>query len=547
MNEITRIHIAKVAYDIEVGAKKELEKYIKSLESYSQDDEVLADIEIRMTELLAERKVAAGSVIGSDDIDAIRKQLGEPYEFAAEDGDIAVGEAGTHQNRRLYRNNETALLGGVLSGVAAYFNVNPLWPRLLFVLLLVISFGFAALLYVLFWAIIPAAKTVAEKLQLAGKPVTLESIRELNELNEGAQTRSSAPLLQTVLRVGLGIVSSIAAIATLTVTAWGASVIFHSGNINTTFGIGNPYEQMNWVVFWILVAGALLLTMLFSLVAYAFLAKRFTKQMLVSAVIIVCIGVMAGIAAFAIMTTQSWRLSNEARSQMQTTRVGLPKEFETVRSIVFERPAGGIAGSSMLQEDSIASTYIQYVVDEGAPRYELSALPKVKLVVEVKDSVAHVALNVPDDYLNSFTQPTLMIYGPALDSIDTNGVRMSYSSTESQDTLKLDLTRNSSDLTVSGTFQSVVIEGKGWVDVTSSTIQSLDVRSENELSVQAGTVRNLIVSQPDSCPSTVYSLSASVALSGVTSGQMTYNGKQMPAKTYQSSCASVTVGDSEQQ
>ena len=52
MNEITRIHIAKTAYDIEIAAKKQLEKYIKSLETYTQDSDVLTDIEIRMTELL---------------------------------------------------------------------------------------------------------------------------------------------------------------------------------------------------------------------------------------------------------------------------------------------------------------------------------------------------------------------------------------------------------------------------------------------------------------------------------------------------------------
>ena len=79
MKEITRIHLAKTAYDIEVTAKKQLEKYITSLESYTQDADVLADVEIRMTELLAERKVQPGGVIAADDVAAIRAQLGEPY------------------------------------------------------------------------------------------------------------------------------------------------------------------------------------------------------------------------------------------------------------------------------------------------------------------------------------------------------------------------------------------------------------------------------------------------------------------------------------
>lgn len=49
MKEITRIHIAKQAYDIETTAKKDFEKYMKKLELYAGDPEILADIEIRIT------------------------------------------------------------------------------------------------------------------------------------------------------------------------------------------------------------------------------------------------------------------------------------------------------------------------------------------------------------------------------------------------------------------------------------------------------------------------------------------------------------------
>ena len=72
MKEITRVHIAKVAYDIEVLAKKAIEKYIGSLERYADDPELLTDIEIRITELLADRGVLPGGVISSDDIAAVK-------------------------------------------------------------------------------------------------------------------------------------------------------------------------------------------------------------------------------------------------------------------------------------------------------------------------------------------------------------------------------------------------------------------------------------------------------------------------------------------
>ena len=75
MKEITRIHIAKTSYDIEIGAKKELEKYITKLELYADDPNLLEDIEIRLTEILSDRGVEKDGVITAEDVDAIRTQL----------------------------------------------------------------------------------------------------------------------------------------------------------------------------------------------------------------------------------------------------------------------------------------------------------------------------------------------------------------------------------------------------------------------------------------------------------------------------------------
>ena len=545
MNEVTRIHIAKVAYDIEVTAKKELEKYIKSLEAYTQDDEVLSDIEIRMTELLAERKVAAGGVITVSDVESIRKQLGEPYEFADADtdGDIAVGPA-ENESRRLFRSPDDAVLGGVLSGMAAYFKVNPLWTRLIFILLTFISFGFSLLLYIVLWVIIPPARTAAEKLQLAGKAVTLESIRELNAIEETSQSRSIAPLLKRVLGIGLGIISILGAITTLCLTAWGVVVVVGHNQIGhiaeSAFGTGNEYTWIAWLVFWIVFAGMLLLAALFSLVAYAFLAKKLTKRMIVAGIVIISLGVISAASAITITATQSWRVANEAQSLVQTTKLNLPKEFANAQSVVFDAPTK--TGDQIF---STSMSSIQYVVDEGTPRYELTSLPKAKVSVKMEGQVAYVSYDIPADYRNNYVQPVLTIYGPALSSVTTDGVRASYSNADPQNVLQLNVLKNFYDVTVSGTFQSVIVVGKGPVDLNSSSIQSLDVRAEESSSIIAGTVRELTVVQPDVCPAHYYdsASSASLQVSGVTSGKMIYNAKQVPAETIRTSCSSVIVGD----
>lgn len=543
MNEITRIHIAKIAYDIEINAKKQLEKYIKSLEIYAQDAEVLEDIEIRMTELLAERKVLANGIINSDDVAALRAQLGEPYEFAGDDGDIAVGGINEQdETHRLYRSLDDAVLGGVLSGFAAYLKVNVLWTRLAFLFLTFISFGLAIPLYLVFWVAIPAARTAAQKLHLAGKPVTVDSIRTLNTLSETDGSTSIAPVVKRVIAVTLAIFAIIGAVLTLATVIWGLIfVMLHNGMqyfYNWFVWTGNKDSWLGWLMFWIILGGALLLTALFTLIAYALLAKKLTKKMVISGIIIIVLGIASVGTVGGLTASQSWRVANEAQAAVQVKKMNLPAEFSTVKSVVFDNPESNPQSVSYS-----AVSNIQYIVDNGTPRYELSALPKAKLSLKVENGVAHVSMNIPEDYRNGFVSPSLVIYGPSLDVVETNGVQVTYSTAQSQESLAVKLTKNFGTVSVNGTFKTVSAEGEGSVDLTSSGVQSLTVKTEKELSVNAGTVRNLDVTQPDSCASTTYKASSTVSVSGVTSGMMTYNGKEIPAKTFDTNCASVVVGE----
>jgi len=231
MKEITRIHIAKTSYDIEIGAKKELEKYITKLELYADDPNLLEDIEIRLTEILSDRGIEKDGVITAEDVTAIREQLGDPKEFMGE-GDIAVGpETFDDDNKpphRLYRDTGSPLLGGVLSGIAKYFGVNPLWTRLGFVVLLLLSWGTVIVVYLVLWIVVPPAKTAAEKLELAGKPVTLASIREVSERVD--LPNNAAKIFQGILVYGSATLLAVAAVISLVVTVWAGSWLLFGGD-----------------------------------------------------------------------------------------------------------------------------------------------------------------------------------------------------------------------------------------------------------------------------------------------------------------------------
>lgn len=542
MNEITRIHIAKTAYDIEIAAKKQLEKYIKSLESYTQDSDVFEDVEIRITELLSERGVMPGGVISSEDVSAVRKQLGEPYEFADGEGDIAVGSETVSTERRLYRSTDDAVLGGVLSGIAAYFNVNPLWTRLVFVLLLFISFGFVSLVYILFWIIIPPARTATERLQLAGKDVTLESIKDLNLEEESVRPNRVAPVLQQILSVGLGALSLLSAIGIFVVAIWIsiAALTFNPELVDITngfVGLGDGSTWIVWLVFWITMIGLLLLASLFGLIAYAFFAKKLTKRTFISMVVIVVLGLTSFATVVGISTSQSWRVANETRSMIHETKANLPKEFSNVKSVTFEIVS---KKTDLHRPDFFGNNAaIRYVVDAGPARYELSALPNAKPSVVINGTNATVSLTVPESFRNSFVQPILTVYGPALETITNKSRDVGYAGL-AQNALTV-ISEESSNTSVSGTFGKITVQGTGSVDLGSSATLMLDVQALHGLTVTAGTVRELTVVQPDVCPSGVYQDSTNVTVVGVTSGEITYNDSSIPAKTHQTSCATVIV------
>lgn len=543
MNEITRIHIAKIAYDTELAAKKQLEKYLQALETYAQDDEVVMDIEIRITELLESRGVKAGGVITSEDITAIRTQLGEPHEFADDAGDIAIGPSTLSSDRRLYRSLDSAVLGGVLSGVAQYFRINPLWTRLAFLVLLFISFGFVALLYIVLWVVIPPARTAAEKLQLSGQPVTAASIKALTMAESGESANRVAPLLQSVLLIGGGILSTLGAIGVFIAAAavafneWGYSLDMPSLT-RYFYGTDSTAMWVGHVITALIVAGLLMLSSLLSLVAYAFFKRKLTKKLVISSIIIIVLGVSSAVTVLVVGGLQASRATQEVQQMKVVKKEALPKDFAKITSLKFETQHP----SRQKPIQFPAYPVIRYVVDNGPARYELTSLPSTKVVTTIQDTQATIRLDVADVYQNRFFSPELVIYGPAVTTLSNDANDVRYEG-KGQDTIEITSTEEAT-LNASGSYQKVSVKGAGFVGLDDSTIQSLSVNSEQKLRVYAGTVRELAVTQPDVCPSYM-DHDKVVRVTAVASGTMVVNGKAQPAQTQRTNCASVWIGSIE--
>jgi phage shock protein PspC (stress-responsive transcriptional regulator) len=184
MNKTIIINISGIIFHIEEDAYELLKSYMNDIKKYfsnSEDSfEIVTDIENRVAEMFSELlKKENKQVITSVDVEGIITQMGKASDFGYTNESEVKDEAYEYQEeikKRLYRNGDDKIVGGVCSGIAAYFNTDPLWIRLALVFSLVF-FGTGILLYILLWVIMPEAKTRAEKLAMRGEKININTIK----------------------------------------------------------------------------------------------------------------------------------------------------------------------------------------------------------------------------------------------------------------------------------------------------------------------------------------------------------------------------------
>ncbi|MES2690050.1 MAG: PspC domain-containing protein [Bacteroidota bacterium] len=101
-------------------------------------------------------------------------------------------------NKRLFRNEDEKMLGGVCAGAADYFGIDAVWIRLAFLVAL-FFYGSGILLYIILWAIIPKAVTAAQKLQMKGEPVDVNNIERMIRNTFGNTTKPAQGVLANIV------------------------------------------------------------------------------------------------------------------------------------------------------------------------------------------------------------------------------------------------------------------------------------------------------------------------------------------------------------
>ncbi len=185
MKKTININLGGYPFIIDDDAYRKLENYLDTIRrhfSYSEGcDEIMEDIEIRMSELL-ESKLKTHQIITTKNIDAVIETLGKPQDFGAEaiENDFQKEEPKTEHyeyrtGKKLYRDIDRKVLGGVVAGFASYFGISNLFIFRIIILLFMTS-GLPLFVYLVLWMVLPAAETVSEKLEMQGKPVNVSNI-----------------------------------------------------------------------------------------------------------------------------------------------------------------------------------------------------------------------------------------------------------------------------------------------------------------------------------------------------------------------------------
>lgn len=178
MKKVIHINLGGKEFTIDHDAYKEMENYLNKIEKHFKKSDgfegIIYDIEVRMGELFEEDSTK-GAIITMEKLDKVKRTMGSPKDFSEEE-EIDNSRKKQHKGKKLFRNPEEKIIGGVASGLSAYFGItDPIFVRLFFVLI-TLSGGIGMLTYIVLWIIVPKAKTTSDFLAMRGEEINIDNI-----------------------------------------------------------------------------------------------------------------------------------------------------------------------------------------------------------------------------------------------------------------------------------------------------------------------------------------------------------------------------------
>jgi phage shock protein C len=187
MNKVVNVNIGGMVFTLDENAYQSLQNYLKQLKDHfnKEDggDDIMSDIEQGIASILFKKLSTIKTIIDISDVESALHQMGKIEEIIGKTDDKQEGSSQTNHTfygaeknkRRFYRDEDNNVIGGVCSGLGAYFDIDPVIIRVIFIVLLLIG-GSALLIYGILWIAIPKAETLAQKMEMKGEKLNVENI-----------------------------------------------------------------------------------------------------------------------------------------------------------------------------------------------------------------------------------------------------------------------------------------------------------------------------------------------------------------------------------
>jgi phage shock protein PspC (stress-responsive transcriptional regulator) len=175
------INLGGYSFNIDEDAYDELKRYLRNLELHFANEEssseILSDIETRMAELFRSGLTGYKQVITYEDVVRVIAVMGTPEDFEGEPKSSSERKVYSPRYHRMYRDPDHRIIGGVCAGMGAYWRIDPLVIRIIF-LALILAGGIGILIYLILYIVLPEARTTAQKIEMKGEPVNIKNIKE---------------------------------------------------------------------------------------------------------------------------------------------------------------------------------------------------------------------------------------------------------------------------------------------------------------------------------------------------------------------------------
>lgn len=229
MKKTLTVNLGGNVFNIDEDAYRLLDKYLSNLRIHFREeegsDEIMNDFEVRISELFGERIRLGYEVITIEHVEDVISRMGKPEDIfggensegkAEDEGKKTFREQVITGKKRLMRDPDNRVLGGVAAGIAAYMGWDVTAVRLAMIVLLIVPFvQWVVLLYIILWIVMPPARTAADRLIMRGENVSLESIGQTvtdgfekvsRDVNDYISSGKSRSVLRKIADMIVGVV-----------------------------------------------------------------------------------------------------------------------------------------------------------------------------------------------------------------------------------------------------------------------------------------------------------------------------------------------------